>query len=106
VSSCKALCYVSYKDSEVAWRAGDVSGRRQGLRDVLHTEGCGQDPEGQPNHQITLRAFERPAVTGVHIGLRRGSESRNHNGNKDLRMSVSTKQFYFQQLHYNNRTFL
>lgn len=63
---------ISYKNSEVAWGAGDVSSWGQGLGDMLHAEGCGQDPQGQPDHQVALRAFERPAVTWIHIGLRRG----------------------------------
>lgn len=68
----KACISVSYKDSEVAWRAGDVSSWRKSLGDVLHTEGCGQDPQGQPDYQITLGAFKCPAVTRIHIGLMEG----------------------------------
>lgn len=64
--------YVSYKNSEVLWCAGDVASRGQGLGDVFHTEGRGQDPQGQPDHQVALRALERPAVTWVHIRLRKG----------------------------------
>lgn len=64
------LCsIVPYKNSEIAWGAGDVSGRGQGLGDVFHAEGCGQDPQGQADHKVALRAFECPAVTWVHIRL-------------------------------------
>ena len=68
--------YVSYKNSEVLWCAGDVSSRGQGLGDVFHAEGCGQDPQGQPDHQVALRALERPAVTWVYVRLRRGDISK------------------------------
>lgn len=60
---------VSYKDGEVAWGAGDVSSWGEGLGDVLHSKGCGQDPQGQPDHQIALRAFKCPAVSRIHIRL-------------------------------------
>lgn len=62
----------SYIDSEVARGAGDVAGRGQGLGDVLQTEGCGEDPQGQPDDQVTMRTFKRPAVPWIHIRLREG----------------------------------
>lgn len=78
---CPALRFyvkcVSYKNSEVARGAGDISSWGQGLGDVLHAEGCGQDPQGQSDHQIALRTFKCPAVTWVHIRLKRGGEGTN-----------------------------
>lgn len=68
---------VSYINSEVAWGAGDVSSWGQSLGDVLHAEGCGQDPQGQADHQVALRALECPAITGVDIRLEeRGRQRR------------------------------
>lgn len=77
VSDFVALCYyVPYIDSKVAWGTGDVSSWRQGFGDVLHAEGCGQDPQRKPDHQIALGAFERPAVTWVHIRLPEGKQGK------------------------------
>lgn len=87
--------YVSYKDSEVAWGTGDVSSRGQGLGDVLQAEGCGQDPQGQPDHQIALGAFERPAVTRVHVRLMaecgKEREDELHNSSQGIAFPVINK---------------
>lgn len=58
-----------YKDSKVTWGTGDVSSWRQGLGDVLQAEGRGNNLQGQANHQVTLRAFECPTVTWIHVRL-------------------------------------
>lgn len=68
--------YVSYINSEIAWGTGDVSCWGQGPGNMLHAEGRRQDPQGQPDHQITLRAFEGPAVAWVYIRLERREVSK------------------------------
>lgn len=67
-----ACVCISYKDGEVTWSAGDVSSWRKSFGDVLHAEGCGKDPQGQPDYQITLGALKRPAVTRIHFRLMEG----------------------------------
>lgn len=64
----------SYKDSKVTWGAGDVSSWRQRPGDVLQAEGCGDNPQGQANHQVTLRAFKCPTVTRIHVRLEEEEE--------------------------------
>lgn len=78
---------------EVARGAGDVSGRRQSLGDVLQAERHGPDPQGQADHQVALRAFECPAVTRVHVRLE-GQDARNK------------FHFYFCRLIKQENTFL
>lgn len=92
----RALCqYISYKDSEVAWGAGDVSCWGQGLGDVFNAERCGQDSQGEPDHQIALRAFKGPAVTWINIRLTGKQEDRT------LRSHTTISEVLFSRICYS-----